>query len=147
MNDEEFKNAILERNNLDADGQPTNPCLISVYDGYQKVYVMERIRVLFPTPPKVIYVCSTMMMKDPPQHWSSLRSPPYSDRIPSGFWDLFMSGVPSSFLVHSDHIPIKTWEYDRIPSDQVTRSKIGMGSDYDWNAFNSSIIKQKPSYL
>ncbi|KIL54937.1 hypothetical protein M378DRAFT_18412, partial [Amanita muscaria Koide BX008] len=69
MNDEEFKNAILERNNLDADGQPTNPCLISVYDGYQKVYIMERIRVLFPTPPKVIYVCSTMMMKDPPQHW------------------------------------------------------------------------------
>ncbi|KIL69006.1 hypothetical protein M378DRAFT_8430, partial [Amanita muscaria Koide BX008] len=69
MNDEEFKNAILERNNLDAAGQPTNPCLISVYDGYQKIYVMERIRVLFPTPPKVIYVCSTMMMKDPPQHW------------------------------------------------------------------------------
>ncbi|KIL55418.1 hypothetical protein M378DRAFT_17969 [Amanita muscaria Koide BX008] len=69
MNDEEFKNAILERNNLDTAGQPTNPCLISVYDGYQKIYVMERIRVLFPTPPKVIYVCSTMMMKDPPQHW------------------------------------------------------------------------------
>ncbi|KIL56225.1 hypothetical protein M378DRAFT_17267 [Amanita muscaria Koide BX008] len=56
MNDEEFKNTILERNNIDTAGQPTNPCLISVYDGYQKVYVMERIRVLFPTPPKVIYV-------------------------------------------------------------------------------------------
>ncbi|KIL55584.1 hypothetical protein M378DRAFT_17815 [Amanita muscaria Koide BX008] len=69
MNDEEFKNAILERNNLDATGQLTNPCLISVYDGYQKIYVMERICVLFPMLPKVIYICSTMMMKDPPQHW------------------------------------------------------------------------------
>ncbi|KAM6493786.1 hypothetical protein JOM56_010147 [Amanita muscaria] len=70
MNDEEFKKAILDRNNIDAAGIPTNPCLISVYDSYQKVYVMERIRVLFPTnPPKIIYVCSTMMMKEPPQHW------------------------------------------------------------------------------
>jgi hypothetical protein len=70
MNDEEFKKTILERNNYDSSGQPTNPCLISVYDGYQKLYVTERVKVLFPVnTPKIIYVCSTMMMKDPPTHW------------------------------------------------------------------------------
>ncbi|KIL55201.1 hypothetical protein M378DRAFT_18159 [Amanita muscaria Koide BX008] len=50
MNDEEFKKTILEQNKIDAAGQPTNPCLISVFDGYQKV-------------------CNTLMMKDPPTHW------------------------------------------------------------------------------
>ncbi|KIL57649.1 hypothetical protein M378DRAFT_16111 [Amanita muscaria Koide BX008] len=70
MSDDEFKKTILEQNKIDAAGQPTNPCLISVFDGYQKVYVEERIRALFPTqPPKVIYVCNTLMMKDPPTHW------------------------------------------------------------------------------
>ncbi|KIL53847.1 hypothetical protein M378DRAFT_19484 [Amanita muscaria Koide BX008] len=38
MSDDEFKKTILEQNKMDAAGQPTNPCLISVFDGYQKSF-------------------------------------------------------------------------------------------------------------